>query len=139
MGALEPRLGCLPVEDVPDVVDVGGLAVEVLQVVRMLPHVDAEEGRVAAAYNGLLVSERHDAQLARRDLLHQPAPAAALNAEKRDREGLSELVDATPGCRDGGLQLGAGVDAGRGRRRRCQPFPKQRVVDVPAAVKADCG
>ncbi len=55
-----PRLSCLPVEDLPDVVDVRSLAVEVLEIIRMLPHIHADDGGIP--YNdSFLVSERRDA------------------------------------------------------------------------------
>lgn len=105
----------------------------------MLPHIDAEE-RGVADDDSLLVGEGHDAQLARDGLLDEPAPAAALDAEQRRREGLLELVDAAPGGRDGGLQLGGrAVDLRVGRRGGCEAFPEQGVVDVPAAVEPDRG
>lgn len=65
------RLSRLPVDHLPDVIDVRRLAVEILQVIGMLPHVDAEEGSVTH-HDGLLVCQRHDAQLSGDGLLYEP-------------------------------------------------------------------
>lgn len=65
-----------------------------LKVVSMLPHVDAEDGDLAS-HNRVLVLGGDDAQ-AGLSLLHEPTPAAALDAEEGGGEGRLELVVAAP-------------------------------------------
>lgn len=95
----EPCLGGFPVDHRPDVIDVGGFPVEILQVVSVLPHVDTKDGRVAHD-DGLLVGQRHNPQLAGDGLPDEPAPAAALDAQQGGRERLLEALEAPPRSRD---------------------------------------
>jgi hypothetical protein len=89
---LEPLSHRLPVDHVPDGIEVLGLAVLVLEVVRVLPGVDAEQRSVGAA-DGVLVRARDDAEGAALLVLDQPRPAAALNACQRRVQLLAEGVE----------------------------------------------
>lgn len=64
-------LGGLPVDHLPDVVDVRGLAVEVLEIVGMLPHVYAEE-RGVAHDDSFLVGQGDDSELSGDGFLDEP-------------------------------------------------------------------
>lgn len=108
-------LGRLPVDDIPNVVDIGGLAIEILEVVCVLPHVDAKE-RCVAHHDGLLVGERDDAQLTRAGLLDKPAPTATLDTQQGSAKGLFEVVEAAPGSLYGSDQLGGCFGLGFIRR-----------------------
>jgi hypothetical protein len=135
-GAGIPHFGSFPVDHLPDVFDVRGLAVEVLQVIGVLPHVDAKDQRVADD-DGLLVGQRDDVKLACPRFSHQPAPAAALDAEQRRVERVPELFEAAPRRGDGRQERGCGPGACVGRRGRGQVLPEQRVVNVATSVKPD--
>src|SRR5436190_14655829 len=58
-GALEVLAGLRPVDDIPPGVDVVGPLVLVLQVVGVLPDVDADDRRVAVGDGSVLVRGRH--------------------------------------------------------------------------------
>jgi hypothetical protein len=98
-----------PVDDVPDGTEVLGLAVLVLQVVGVLPGVDAEEG-LEVAGDGVLVGARDEAQGAGRLVLDEPGPTGALDAGEgrvglllEGVEGAEVLVDGSLSCVSLGL------------------------------------
>lgn len=95
----EPLGHGLPVDDVPDGAEVLGLAVLVLQVVGVLPGVDAQQGDQVAG-DGVLVRAGDEAQRARLLVLDDPGPAAALDAG----EGGVGLLD------EGGVGAEVAVD-----------------------------
>ena len=64
----------LPVDDVPNRVYVVGPHVLVLQVIRVLPDVDAEKRREASGAARVLVRGRGDGELASGFLQPEPAP-----------------------------------------------------------------
>lgn len=100
----------------------------------MLPHVDAKDGNLSANH-GILVLGSDDPQSVA--ILDQPAPATSLNAQKSLHHGLLEFLQAAPGF---GNLSSQSRGAGRIRIRRRggrQVHPKQRVVDVAAAVELD--
>src|SRR4051794_30893631 len=72
---LEPLVHRVPVDDVPPCGQVVGAAVLVLQVVRVLPHVDAEDRLLAFHQRAVLVGGALDHQLPAG--VDQPRPAAA--------------------------------------------------------------
>lgn len=75
----EPLGHGLPVDDIPDGAEVLGLAVLVLQVVGVLPGVDAQQGDQVAG-DWVLVRAGDQAQGASLLVLGDPGPAAALDA-----------------------------------------------------------
>lgn len=88
-----------PVDNVPDGSEVLGLAVLVLQVVGMLPSVNAQQGGIVAD-NGILVRACNHLEGAGRLILDKPGPAAALNTGQscvhlllKIREGAKILVN----------------------------------------------
>ena len=84
----------LPVDDIPDGIKVLCLAVLVLQVVGVLPGVNAEQ-RDERSSDGVLVGARHQAQRAALLVLDQPCPAAALNPSQSRICLLPERVKGT--------------------------------------------
>src|SRR5262249_50199161 len=70
----------VPVDDVPPRIDVVGALVLVLQVIRVLPDIDAEDRRLALHVGAVLVGARLDGQLAG-GIADQPGPAAAEAAQ----------------------------------------------------------
>ena len=72
----------VPVDDVPEGVEVGGALVLVLQVVGVLPDVDAEQRRLAVGDRRVLVRGRGDREAAG-GVLDQPGPAGAEAGRRR--------------------------------------------------------
>lgn len=104
-----------PVDDLPDGAKVLGLAVLVLQVVGVLPGVDAEQG-LEVAGDGVLVGAGDEAEGARRLVLDEPGPAGALDAGESGVGLLLEVAKGTKVLVDGGLRgVSHGVGSGGGR------------------------
>jgi len=132
---LKPLLGSLPVDDVPNRLEVLGLSVLVVEVIRMLPGIDAEKG-AELADDGILVGIGPNLHTARLDILHQPRPAAALDAGERGVELVGEggeaAVAVVDGLGEGATgRLAAALAGGR------KVLPEEGVVDVAATVKVD--
>ena len=104
---IKPRRHRLPVDHIPNRIKVLGLAVLILQVVGVLPGVDAKQRHVRPR-DGVLVGARHQAQGARRLVLDQPRPAAALDARERRVGLLAEGVEGAKIRVDGFLLGGSG-------------------------------
>src|SRR5690606_8199235 len=122
----------VPVHDVPPRLDVVGTAVLVVQVVGVLPDVEAEDRGVAVHDRRVLVGRRVALQLAAA-IDDQPGPAGAEAAGGLLLEPLLELLEAAEGAVDRLAQLAAGLTAAV----RAHDLPEEVVVDVPAAVVAD--
>ena len=112
--------------------DVLRAAVVVVEVVRVLPDVDAQQRRQAVGDRGVLVGRRDDQHA--RAVVHEPRPAGAERAHRRrlhrlleDGDGAERLLDA----RCSSLPLGSPPPVGRHAR------PEQAVVDVAADVVRD--
>ena len=107
VGAVGVLIGCglvalgdaAPIDDVPPALDVRGPPVLVLEVVGVLPDVDAEQRRQAGHQRRVLVGRRRDGQTC--PVMDQPRPPAA----------------KTPGCGRGHLTLEL-VDGSKGRLDR---------------------
>ena len=155
--AKESFLCSLPVDDLPDVLDIRSLSVEVLQtevlevwpekfrnhtvtsnayleVVGMLPHINAKDGHLAAN-DGILVFGGDEAQTVA--ILDEPTPSTTLNTKKGLCYRSLEILKAAPClvdlCHQGWCGPGAGlIGAGGG-----QVLPKERVVNVTTAVELD--
>ena len=98
----EALLHSLPVDNLPDGLEVLGLAVLVLEVVGVLPGVDAEEGLVVAG-DGVLVGAGDDGEVARGLVLDEPGPAGALDAGEGGVGLLLEVFEGAEVLLDGGL------------------------------------
>src|SRR5690606_8201206 len=134
-GSLVATLDLGPVDHLEERGDVVRAAVLVLQVVRVLPHVQAQDRGVARA------DVLHQRVVLVGGVLHghlavgihgQPGPAAAEAALGGLGELLLELVVAAQLARDALGNLALGLAAAVGRHHR----PEQRVVGVAAAVVA---
>lgn len=124
-----------PVDDVPDGLEVLGLAVLVLQVVGVLPGVDTQQGDLVAG-DGVLVGLGDDLQGAGLLVLDEPGPAAALDAGERGVDLGLQGAEGAEVLVDGGLELALGLAAAALAGRR-QVLPEQAVVLVPAAVEVE--
>lgn len=105
-----------------------------LQIVGVLPHVDAKDWDLAA-HDRVLVLGRHNSQALR--ILDQPAPATALEAEEGLRHGALETLQAAPYLRDLGHQGGSAIGLCISRASRSKVLPEKRVVDVTTTVELD--
>src|SRR4051794_6171727 len=100
----------------------------------MLPHINADNGDLSTD-NWVLVLGCDDAQ--RAPVLHEPAPAAPLNAEKGSREGLLELFEVSPGLADLDGEGWSNIGVCLGRGGRDEVLPEEGVVDVSSTVELD--
>ena len=140
-GIVESLFDPLPVDDLPYVLEEVGLRVFVVNVEGVLPDVDIQKGGEAA---GLLVGDQvlvlRGAVLQRLRLLvvHEPAPAGALDGRRLRRKVRLEGVVGPPGLLDqlgevGGVAWAlATATLDRGER-----VPEERVVPVAATEEAD--
>jgi hypothetical protein len=127
---LQPLLRRLPVDDIPHSREVLGLAVLVLQVVRVLPGINTED-RTELADDGVLVGVRLDADVAGLHVLHQPGPAGALDAGERGVELALQFVERAVGlCDLGGEGAGWWLAAALGLGG--EVLPEEGVVCVAA-------
>jgi hypothetical protein len=127
---LQPLLSRLPVDNIPHSREVLGLAVLVLQVVRVLPGINTED-RAELADNGVLVGVGLDADVAGLHVLHEPGPAGALDAGERGVELALQLVERAVGlCDLGGEGAGWGLAAALGLGG--EVLPEEGVVCVAA-------
>ena len=121
-----------PVDHVPPGVDVVGTAVLILQVVRVLPDVDAEHGLLAFHQRAVLVRRAFDRELAA--AVDDPRPAAAEAADARLRRTASLNVSKLPNEE---LIASAIAPVGAPPAFGAHDLPEHRVVRVAAAVVAD--
>ena len=129
LGALpEPLVPFGPVHDVPPRVDVVRTPILILQVVRVLPDVDAENDLLAFHHGAVLVGRALDRQLTAGG--NDPCPSAPEPADGSFLQLFLELVEPAVRRIDG-----IGDGAGR-RAARLRPHdrPEHRVVDVAAAI-----
>src|SRR6266571_1848264 len=121
-----------PVEGIEPGGDVVGSPVLVLQIVGVLPYVNAQDRSVTFHVRTVLVRVRLDRQLAAA-VTKEPRPAAAELADGRLLQLLLERVVAAEGARDRVAQpAGWGAATSRAHDR-----PEDRVVGVAACVVAE--
>src|SRR5205807_9032280 len=87
----KPLLDLVPVDRVPPRVDVIRAAVLVLEIVGVLPHVEADDRELAFHQRAVLVGGRDDVDLARL-VLYQPRPARAEASDGGGGKFLLELI-----------------------------------------------
>lgn len=126
-----------PIEHIPNLGQVFFLVIPVLQIVRMLPHVDAEDGQLASC-GQILVLRCRDLESAADLGLDEPDPSRSLDRECGGLEGGLEGFEAAPSLQDVLMQL---------RRGRCQVrvpsrlwgevFPEEGMVHVASSVEFD--
>ena len=139
---LEPDLSLLqslrhrlPVDNLPDGLEVLGLPVLVLEVVGVFPGIDTQQRHIVAS-NGILVGTRDDLQGASRLVLGQPGPAGALDAGQGRVDLGLEGVEAAEVALDSLGQRTLG-DAAATLVRRGKVLPEQAVVDVASTVEVE--
>src|SRR5207244_3361167 len=131
---LKPSPYLRPVDDIPPRRDVVGAPVLILEVIRMLPHVEAKDGDLSIHQRAVLVRAAEHLELPARD--RQPRPAAAESGCPRGGHLLLELGEVAEGFLDRVCQRAGGLAAptfAGGSHDR----PKQRVVVMTARVIAD--
>ena len=124
-------VGLGPVDHVPPSRDVVGAAVLVVQVVGVLPHVDAEDRVEALHRRAVLVGQAHHLELPG-VVGREPGPAGAELAGGGFGEGVLEIVERAEVAVDGLREVARGI-AAAGRAHR---GPEDAVVEVAAAVVA---
>ena len=124
----------VPIHHVPPRLDVIGPAVLVIEIIGVLPDVDAEDRRVAVHQRAVLVRRGNHFELAAL-VLDQPGPAAAEAARPGRREFFLERVEAAEGGFDVVAQFAGRFAAGV----RAHDFPEEGMVRVTAAVVAHGG
>mmetsp|Transcript_32171 Transcript_32171/g.84984 ORF Transcript_32171/g.84984 Transcript_32171/m.84984 type:complete len:207 (-) Transcript_32171:278-898(-) len=126
----------LPIDDVPERADVLGPAVLVLEVIGVLPHVEAHDGDQAGIVHErvVLVGRRHNLD---RAILgdREPRPARAEDARGGGGERGLELVVRPEGRRDLLRQHAGRLATGVGAHDR----PEEAVVVVAAAGIVELG
>src|SRR5579871_4850377 len=106
LGRVQALLNLRPIHDVPPGRDVLRPAVLILQVICMLPYVQAHDG-VEALHDGtVLVCGRYNLDAAA--LLDQPGPAGSEPAGGGGVEFFLELIQAAEGAVDGLRDVSAG-------------------------------
>src|SRR5438094_393480 len=131
--ALQASVHFRPVDDVPPCVDVVRPAILILQVVRVLPDVEAHDDLLVFHERTVLVRAALDRQLAA--VVDQPRPAAAEAADAGFLEFFLEFVEAA----ERGLDRIGNRAARRPAGLRPHDLPEHRVVRVSAAVVAHRG
>src|ERR1700681_1294553 len=89
VSALKAFIDLFPVDDIPPGADVVRPPVLVLQVVRVLPHVEAHDRLLAFHQRIVLIRGAGDRELA--PVVDQPRPARAESSDARGAELLSKL------------------------------------------------
>lgn len=119
----------LPVDDVPDGVEVVGTDVLVLEVVGVLPDINSQKGdQSGSGLEGILVGGGGDLKTLELLVVAQPTPSGTLNSGSLGVELGDELVKRAPGLLDLLEELARGlgdllVSGG-------QVLPEECVVDV---------
>src|SRR3954454_13638754 len=123
---LEAPAHLVPVHDVPPRLQVVRALVLVLEVVGVLPDVDAEEWRLPGGDRRVLVGRARDLEAAARPVVDEPGPAASELPDARCVHLLLELVEAAERLLDrageGPARLAAAV--------RAHDLPEEAVVGV---------
>src|SRR5689334_1107585 len=100
-----------PIDELPEPLEPLVLAVLVLQVVRVLPHVDDEDRQRGIADVALMVEHLFHHEPPRERLPRQRAPAGALHAARGRRELRFEAVERPEPALDCGRELTLGPPA----------------------------
>jgi len=102
MGSDETLFGLLPVDDAPDVFEVLGPGILVVDIVGVLPDVDADDGHDVRAHvrDWILVVCDAERKSVLALVVNEPAPARALDGGCARVEHLDEAVDGAPTFND---------------------------------------
>ena len=131
--SLKPLLRRLPINHIPNRRKVLRLAVLVLQIVCVLPRINAKNWS-ELPYNGILVRVRLDTDGAGLCVLHQPRPTRALDAGERGVELLFESIQGAVGGVDCFGET-AGWRIATAGRFGSEVLPEEGVVCVAACRK----
>lgn len=129
---LKPLLRRLPIDNIPNSLEILRLAILVLQIIRMLPSINPQQ-RPKLPDDGILIRVRLDPNGPGLRILHQPRPAGALDTGERGVEFLLHAVEAAVGSGDGVAEFAArGLAAAGGGGR--EVFPEEGVVCCTACT-----
>lgn len=137
LGCDETLFGLLPVDDAPDILEVLGPGILIVNVVGMLPDVDTDDGHNVGAdiCDWVLVGSSAVRESILSLVVDEPAPSRALDCSSACVEHLDESIDGTPAF-DDGIVEGASL-------RHCtislsaERIPEKLVVQVASSVKLD--
>lgn len=129
MGLGEAVGDSLPVDDVPDGVEVVGADVLVLEVVGVLPDINSQKrDQSSGGLEGVLVGGGGDLKTLELLVVAQPTPSGALNSGSLSIELGDKLVKRTPGLLNLLEELARGL--GDLLVARGQILPEEGVVDM---------
>src|SRR5437870_2600324 len=97
-GASEAIFSDFPIHHIPPRVNVIRTTVLILQVIRVLPHIQSDHGKCAFHKRRILIGGGDDFELVR--ALHQPHPAGAETTGAGGGELFLELIEAAEGALD---------------------------------------
>lgn len=153
--AQEALLRSLPVDNLPDILHICGLPIQILnaisisysprvkdtylEIIRVLPHINSKDRHLALPNHRVLVfsSLNGESLLVAYLNLYQPPPATALDTQQRRLERIVELLLVAP-CRFDLLDelwCCGGLCLSRARGR--EVLPEQGVIDVASCVEFD--
>jgi hypothetical protein len=137
LGLLQALSDVLPVDNLPDVLDVVGSHVLVHKVVRVLPHVDAQQRHQSGGgLQGVLVGGGGDDKLLVRLVVSQPAPARALDTNRGVGHKSLEVILRAVLVLDQGAEVALG-EVSAALVRRGKVLPKDAVVEMATTVELD--
>lgn len=96
-------LSSLPVQHIPDSLEVFSLAVLVLKVISVLPSINTQDWSELAS-DWVLVGVVLDRELASLGVLDQPGPSGSLKTSERGVESALELVEGAVGLGESSLR-----------------------------------
>jgi hypothetical protein len=124
----------VPVDNVPPGSEIFWTAVVVFQIVGVLPNVVAEDGEMALRNRAVLIGRGHDVHVSTW-LASEPDPSGAELLDAGFVELGLEIFEVTESFGDGLGDRARGIATAFG----LHDLPEHGVVDVAAAVVADCG
>lgn len=98
----------------------------------MFPRIDTQQRHMFPRHR-VLVRQRHNLQLSRLLVLHEPAPSTPLDPRQRRIDDLLERVVGAPRGVDAGRERATRGCPAAGRPRR-EVLPEKRVVQVSSAT-----
>jgi len=137
-GLGEPFLGLFEVDDGPDGIKIVSFDIEILEVERMLPDIDTNDGDMGQ--ERILVGSGDNLQALGGGVQAQPSPSRPLNTKSGSVELLLEVVEAAKRLVNGVLQRTGLQNASISLVLRCsrgKVLPEQRVVDMSTAVELE--
>mmetsp|Transcript_359 Transcript_359/g.660 ORF Transcript_359/g.660 Transcript_359/m.660 type:complete len:226 (+) Transcript_359:1743-2420(+) len=135
LGGLDETLfDDVPVDDVPDGLDVVGSNVSVIDVISVLPDIDSEQGlQSGRRLHGILVGEGDHVDHLGLWIVNEPSPSGSLNGNGLGAHLRNHVVQASESSLNGSLERASGWELALGG----EILPKQGVVDVSAPVELE--